>query len=129
MRITYTEHIGRTVAADGWEHDAWVVTLRNDETGREMSLDYKMGVGHNGLPPDEYDVLSSLFSDASLCVECGHDIDEWRNYFTLETKFSVVQRAMKDTWRNVNAFAHICGVKVDDLDQYRIDHYGEDGMQ
>lgn len=112
----------------GGASDHWTVGLRHQESGRTMTIDFYMGTGHNGKRPTEYDVLTCMFSDASLCAEYGYDLDEWFTSLGYE-KPSEARKAMTECHAQTLRFAELCGVDPEGLDDYRIAHWGEDGMQ
>ena len=65
--------------------DAWTVTIGYE--GREMTIPYYMGKGHNGAEPELEMVLESCFLDSSAkdmsfhewCAEYGYDTDSISN--------------------------------------------------
>ena len=81
-------HLGRRTDADGWEHDAWSVTLAGDGAPRSIRVPYRMGTAHDGQPPTLDDVLDDLVSEAAAyesaasfeewASECGYDTDSRR---------------------------------------------------
>jgi hypothetical protein len=79
MRIT-TQSLGHT-DRDGWDCDAWTVTLHHN--GHRMSLPFYMGVGHKGAPPTLDGVLETLYvgyvdpgdSFEDYCADFGGDSD------------------------------------------------------
>lgn len=48
--------------SDGWEHDAYRVRLTY--AGRQMTLRYRKGVGHQGSPPTLEEVLGCIAADS-----------------------------------------------------------------
>lgn len=74
LDITFMVHAnGRTKDEDGWEHDAYTVTLFRED--RTMTVPFKMGTGHNGVPPKIEDVVDALASDASTLDDAGDSFD------------------------------------------------------
>lgn len=65
-----------------WSHSRHRVTFRRNR--RSMTVTYKMGIGHNGLP-DAADVLRSIFEDSEgvvydsfegWAIEYGYDLEK-----------------------------------------------------
>lgn len=77
--------LGTRCDADGWQHQAWAVTLsRGAET---YSTLFRQGLAHADTEPTVANVLSCLMSDASsgesgsfeaFCSEFGYDTDSRR---------------------------------------------------
>lgn len=91
---------------DGWEFDAWKVTMRL--SGKTMAVSYKMGTGHAGHAPKLEDVLYSLTSDAiEFFAPKPPTFEEWADaigYATDSRKAEKVYRACKRQYARLSEF-------------------------
>ena len=79
----------RTTDDSDWEHDAYRVKLTYQ--GRQMTLNYRKGVGHQGNPPQLDEILDSIRSE-DPCEETfedwapslGYDTDSRKAYATYQ---------------------------------------------
>lgn len=95
LGITSTARsLGRKTDADGWEHDAWTVTLKYQ--GRSQSFPYRMGTGHHGAKPETGDVLYALLSDADVGDMSFED-------FVSDFGLDEDSRKAEQTWKSCKA--------------------------
>lgn len=91
---------------DGWEFDAWKVTMRL--SGKTMSVAYKRGTGHAGHAPKLEDVLYSLANDANeLCAPTPPTFEEWADaigYDSDSRKAEKIYRACKRQCARLSEF-------------------------
>lgn len=82
LGITLTIKDGpvRSVDHDGWQHNAYRVTLRRRADGRNYSITVGMRYGLSCPPPSAADVLDSLLIDASAFHSCA-DLAEFIHEF------------------------------------------------
>lgn len=92
----------REVDVEGWEHDAWKVTLTMGY--RTLTTPYKMGTGHGGDAPDRETVLDSLCSDAAGADQTFEDWASDYGYDTDSRKAEAVYRAVVAQTKKLRAF-------------------------
>lgn len=111
---------GRTLDADGWEHDTWHVTLRRlaiDRGKRPLTVAYRTGtdIGENFTAGD---VLEAVLSDAKdgdltfeeFCGEFDYDEDSRRAERTWQACQDVLGRLR--TWLGTDLDAYLNAERI-----------------
>lgn len=107
---------------DGWEHNAYRVTLRYQ--GRQMTTPYKTGLGWTNAPTAA-DVLESLLSDASS-IENGNDFEDWASNYGFNPDSRKAEAIYKATVKQTNKLRRLLG---DDFDAAVFPEGDEDSDQ
>lgn len=93
-------HMGNFSQADHYK-----VTLKYQ--GRQMTLHYSKGYGHNGVPPTAEEVLECLFQDAQTVRSC-RDFLDWCEELGFDADRSA-EKTYNQTTRQSDKLARLLG--------------------
>jgi hypothetical protein len=109
--ITMTVKAGAK-ARQPWQlsSTAWTCVLKHE--GRQMTVPFFMGSGHNGREPEVGEVLDAILSDATMVEgmsgeewarECGFEADDgWETvYTTVVRQTRKVKQLLGDKYNNM----------------------------
>lgn len=90
---------------DGWQHDRYRVRLNYQ--GRQMTLQFRKGLGHAGSPPTLDEVADSIRLDCSTALDLG--FEDW----AAELGYDADSRKAEDIYRQcvieANALRRLLG--------------------
>ena len=107
LKFDYTDRNPTMPDSDNMDH--YKCTLRSRVTGKQMTLVFSKGYGHNGKPPEANEVLDCLASDASGIENSSGDFEEWCSEYGYDTDSRRAEKIFKATSRQAEQLKRLMG--------------------